>query len=94
MREVTIRAVGALKKYFSHVFHFWKQQYFNKKRNGIVAIVVKCKHMVPGSIPYLVRFLANSFFHKNYSDPPKKAGSELGQTFQNCLTFIYIKTRP
>jgi len=41
--------------------------------------------MVPGSIP------CKLFFHKNYSEPPKKAGLGLGQTFQNCLTFIYIK---
>jgi len=32
--------------------------------------------MVPGSIPC-------KLFHKNYSKPPKKAGSGLGQTFQN-----------
>ena len=51
MREETVRAVGALKKCFSHVFHFWKQQYFNKNRSGIVVIVVNCKHMVPGLIP-------------------------------------------
>jgi len=41
MREKTARAVGDLKKCFSHVFHFWKQQYFNKSRSGIAVIVVK-----------------------------------------------------
>jgi len=41
MREETTRTVGDLKKYFSHVFHFWKQQYFNKSRSGITVIVEK-----------------------------------------------------
>ena len=43
--------------------------------------------MVPGSIP------CKLFFYKNYSEPPKKAGLGLGQTIQNCLTFIYIKIK-
>jgi len=51
MREETARAVGDLKKCFRHIFHFWKQQYFNKSGSGIVVIMVKRKHMVPGSIP-------------------------------------------
>jgi len=32
---------GFKKKCFSHVFHFWKQQYFNKSRSGTAVIVVK-----------------------------------------------------
>jgi len=49
MREETVRAVGALKMFY--VFHFWKQQYFNKNRSDIMVIVVNCKHMVLGSFP-------------------------------------------
>ena len=41
MREETARAVGDLKKCFSHVFDFLKQQYFNKSRSSITVIVVK-----------------------------------------------------
>jgi len=49
MREEIVRAVGALKKCFNHVFHFWKQQYFNKNRSGIVVIVmyfIKITHVL------------------------------------------------
>ena len=62
MREETATAVGDLKKCFSHIFHFWKQQYFNKSRSGMAVIVVKW------NLSELF------FFHKNYSNPPKKAG--------------------
>jgi len=36
MREGITRAVVALKKCFSHVYHLWKQQYFNKNVSEIV----------------------------------------------------------
>jgi len=63
-----------LKKYFSSVYQFWKQQYINQNGSGLVVKIVKCSQMIPDSIP------TKPFFHKIYSDPPKRAELGLGQT--------------
>jgi len=36
----------ALKNYFSTIYQFWKQQYFNQNGSGLVVKLVKCSHMI------------------------------------------------